>query len=90
VEDGEAAVAASGTSRICFCEAGGGEAELIVVWVEPGAEEEHGEEECGAEGGDFECAAGGYHSSCGSRLDRGRDVEKIAAPVPCRWPWWQE
>ena len=37
----------------------GGEAELIVVSGEPGVEDERGEEECGAGGGDFDCAAGG-------------------------------
>jgi hypothetical protein len=34
------------------------EAELVVVGGEPGVEDECGEEECAAEGDDFDCAAG--------------------------------
>ena len=41
------------------------EAELVVVCGEPGVEDESGEEDCGAESGDFDCAAG-CHGLCGS------------------------
>ena len=46
---------------------------------EPGVEDEHGEEQCGAEGGDFECAAG--HRI---RSHRGTEAGSSFSRVPCR------
>jgi hypothetical protein len=44
------------------------------VGGEPGVEDERGEEECGAEGGDFDCAAGGHGN--GSDEARGKEARK--------------
>ena len=55
-----------GVDGLLLCGECGREAELIVVGGEPGVEDERGEEECGAEGGDFDCATGG-HGSWGGR-----------------------
>ena len=49
----------------------GGEAELVVVGGEPGVEDERGEKESGAEGGDFDCSAGGHGSGRSGCLEAG-------------------
>ena len=54
-------VGVSGVEGLFLCGESGGEAELIVVGGEPGVEDERGEEECGAGGGDFDFVAGGDH-----------------------------
>jgi hypothetical protein len=51
-----------GVEGLLLCGESGGEAELIVVGGEPGVEDERGEEECDAEGDDFDFAAGGHGS----------------------------
>jgi len=48
-----------GVEGLFLCGECGGKAQLVVVGGEPSVEDERGEEECGAEGGDFDCAAGG-------------------------------
>ena len=62
VFEGGVAVAFAGVGGVeglLLCGECGGEAELIVMGGEPGVEDEGGEEERGAEGDDFDCAAGG-------------------------------
>jgi hypothetical protein len=73
VFEGGVAVALAGVGGVeglFLCGESGGEAELVVVSGEPGVEDERGKEECGAEGGDFNCAAGGH----GSERRNGREL----------------
>ena len=82
VFEGGVAVAFAGVGGVeglFLCGESGGEAELIVVSGEPGVEDERGEEECGAEGGDFDCAAGGE----GESHVRDRSRELAERVVPC-------
>jgi hypothetical protein len=51
------------------------------VGGEPGMEDERDEEQCGAEGGDFDCAAG--HVS-GCKGARGKEAGSPFRTVPCR------
>jgi hypothetical protein len=51
-----------GVDGLFLCGECGREAELIVVSGEPGVEDERGEEECGAECGNFDRAASGHGS----------------------------
>jgi len=51
-----------GVDGLFLCGECGGEAELVVVGGEPDVEDDGGEEERGAEGDDFDCAAGGHGS----------------------------
>jgi hypothetical protein len=65
VFEGGVAVAFAGVGGVdglFLCGECGREAELVVVGGELGVEDERGEEECGAEGGDFDCATGGHGS----------------------------